>query len=59
MLWVTVSFTASSTGSISMVQSDQPSALSSGLNSLRQRMPRRLGGSNAVISPASHTRPSG
>src|SRR5258708_29080277 len=59
MLWVTVSFTASSTGSISMVQRDQPSALSSGLNSLRQRMPRRFEGSNATISPASPTRPSG
>ena len=57
--WVTVSFTASPTGSISIVQSDQPSALSSGLNSLRQRMARRFAGSKATISPVSPTRPSG
>src|SRR5579872_5147952 len=50
MLWVTVNFTASPLGSISMVQSDQPSAFSSGLNSLRQRMASRLGGSNSTIS---------
>src|SRR5258708_37184237 len=59
MVWVTVSLTAAPAGSISMVQRDQPSAFSSGLNSLRQRMQRRLEGSNAVISHVSVTRPSG
>src|SRR5262249_53780463 len=58
MVWVTVSLTASPLGSSSIVHSDQPSAFSSGLNSLRQRIASRFGGSNSMISPLSAVRPS-
>jgi hypothetical protein len=42
--WVMVSFTALSTGSISIVQRLGPSALSSGFHSFCQRMTMRRGG---------------
>ena len=40
------------------MQRDQPSAFSSGLNSLRQRMTSRRGASASRISPMSAVRPS-
>src|SRR5262249_46650286 len=59
MLWVMESLTAVPVGSSSIVQSDAPSALSSGFHSLVQRITRRRGGSASTISPASASRPSG
>src|SRR6185312_8852072 len=59
MVWVTESLTAAPLGSSSMVHSDAPSALSSGLSWCCQRITRRRGGSASTISPASVTRPSG
>jgi len=53
ILWLTVSLVASPAGSISITQSDQPSALYSDLNSFRQRRAKRLAGSNSKTSPAS------
>src|SRR5215831_18143981 len=53
MVWVMESLTAGPLGSSSIVQSDSPSALSSGLSWCCQRITNRRGGSAATISPAS------
>src|SRR5262244_3909112 len=53
MVWVTDSLTAVPVGSISIVQRDSPSALSSGLCWFCQRITRRRGGWASTISPAS------
>src|SRR5512147_2031262 len=58
MLWVMESLTAAPLGCSSIVQSDAPSALSSGLSWGSQRITSRRGGSASTISPASVTRPS-
>src|SRR5262249_59349185 len=57
--WVMESLTAGPMGSSSIVQSDSPSALSSGLFWCCQRITNRRGGSASTISPASEIRPSG
>src|SRR6202008_1532765 len=58
MLWVMVSLTAVPVGSSSMVHSDGPSALRSGLCWFCQRITKRRGGSASTISPASKSWPS-
>src|SRR5580692_5657444 len=59
MVWVIESFTADPLDSISIVHSDSPSALSSGLNWFCQRITKRRGGSASTISPASVMLPLG
>src|SRR5579883_2667014 len=58
MVWVIESFTAFPVGSSSIVQSESPSALRSGLFWCRQRITNRRGGSDSRISPASIRTPS-
>src|SRR5215471_20986815 len=58
MLWVMESLTAVPLGSSSIVHSDSPSALSSGLFWCCQRIRKRRGGSASTISPVSYTTPS-
>src|SRR5271170_5521176 len=58
MVWVIESLTAVPLGSSSIVHSESPSALSSGLFWCRQRITRRRGGSAATISPSSRILPS-
>src|SRR5271165_2984021 len=57
MVWVMESLTAVPLGSSSIVHSDSPSALSSGLSWCCQRITRRRGGSASTIAPASVIRP--
>src|SRR5260370_25004572 len=59
MVWVMESLTAVPLGSISIVHSDSPSALSSGLIWFCQRITKRRGGSASTISPASVMLPLG
>src|SRR5579863_6840575 len=59
IVWVMESLTAVPLGSNSMVHSDSPSALSSGLLWFCQRITNRRGGSASTISPESENRPSG
>src|SRR3954468_24742789 len=56
-VWVMESLTADPLGSSSIVQSDGPSAFSSGLFWCCQRITRRLGGLASTISPESQTTP--
>src|ERR1700683_2141789 len=58
MVWVMESLTAVPLGSNSMVHSESPSALSSGLFWCRQRITRRRGGCASTISPSSRIFPS-
>src|SRR5215831_10707709 len=53
MVWVIESLTVVPTGSSSIVQSDAPSALISGMCWFCQRITRRRGGSASTISPTS------
>src|SRR5262249_40164265 len=57
MVWVIDSLTAPALGSSSIVQSESPSASSSGLLVFRHRSPGRRGGSAPPIWPASRTGP--
>src|SRR5208283_5113612 len=59
MLWVMESLTAVPLGSNSIVHSDSPSALSSGLPWFCQRITKRRGGSDSTILPSSVMLPSG
>src|SRR5215469_13502727 len=57
MMWVMESLTAVPLGSSSIVHSDSPSALRSGLFSCCQRITMRHGGSASTISPESKINP--
>src|SRR3979411_19969 len=58
MVWVMESLTAVPLGSSSIVHSDSPSALSSGLFWCCQRITKRRGGSASTISPEAKILPS-
>jgi hypothetical protein len=53
IVWVMDSLTEAPVGSSSIVQSESPSAFSSGLFWWRQRITRRRGGTASTIAPAS------